>query len=278
MNFLEAIAHQGLLQQALLVAVLCGLVCGMMGPLVVARQLSSAAGGIAHAVVGGMGLCAWMGWPVMAGAFAAAIVVAVILARSHVRHRGNEEARVQVLWSIGMALGLVFLALTPGYSVDLMSYLFGNLLLADDRAVVMTLVVTLGVGALLITRFRPIEALCFDEEFAQVIGLPVKALNLVLYLATALTVVVLIQSVGLILVISLMTIPALVAGAVARSLAQMIGLSVAMNALFAFLGLWVSYSFDLPSGPSIILCAALAYVLVQVMRGSRSALWMRRSP
>jgi zinc transport system permease protein len=80
------------------------------------------------------------------------------------------------------------------------------------------------------------------------------------------------------LVISLMTIPALVAGAVARSLAQMIGLSVAMNALFAFLGLWVSYSFDLPSGPSIILCAAVAYVLVQVMRGSRSTLWMRRSP
>lgn len=270
MNFFEALLSESFLQQGFLTAALCGIVCGIMGPIVVARQLSSAAGGLAHAVVGGMGFFAWLGLPVMGGAFAAAVVVALLLAWPQTRGRTSDESRVQVLWSIGMALGIVFLAMTPGYSIDLMSYLFGNVLLADRTSVLLTAAAALAIGGLVCWRFRQIETLCFDEEFARVIGLPARALGTMLYLSTAVSVVVLIQSVGLILVISLMTIPSLIAATVAKSLAQMIVAAVVMNIIFAWLGLWLSFVYDLPSGASIILCAGVAYLVCQVLRSNVS--------
>jgi zinc transport system permease protein len=212
----------------------------------------------------------------MAGAFVAAIVVALFLGVPRNANDGNSDARVQVIWSIGMALGIVFLALTPGYAVDLMSYLFGNLLLSSVQSILWTGAVAVGLIGLYGWRFRCIETICFDEEFARVIGLPVRPMNIVIYIATALSVVVLIQSVGLILVISLMTIPSLIAFALSRSLAQMIGIAIMLNSVFAFVGLWVSYVYDLPSGASIILCAGAAYLAWQVARHCRRAL--RSSP
>lgn len=261
MEFFDALLSQNFMQLALASALLSGAVCGLIGPVVLARNLSSVAGGIAHSVVGGMGIFVWLGLAPLAGAFCAAIVVALLLAMPQARDAAKSEARVQILWSIGMAIGIVFLAKTPGYAVDLMSYLFGNLLLASMESLCLGLGVLGAVLGLFVWRYRCLETICFDEEFAKVIGLPVRSTTVLLYLAIAMCVVVLLQSVGLILVISLMTIPAMMAVRVARSMRQMILICIVFNWAFSISGLWLSYIYDLPTGSTIILCAGLAFIV-----------------
>jgi zinc transport system permease protein len=261
LEFVDALFSQNFMQLALASALLSGAVCGLIGPVVLARNLSSVAGGIAHSVVGGMGVFVWLGLAPLAGAFVAAIVVALLLALPRSRNAGTSEARIQILWSIGMAIGIVFLAKTPGYAVDLMSYLFGNLLLASMESLFLGIAVLCAVLGLFVWRYRCLETICFDEEFARVIGLPVRSTTTMLYLAIALCVVVLLQSVGLILVISLMTIPAMMAVKVARSMRQMILICILLNWGFSISGLWLSFVYDLPTGSTIILCAGLSFLV-----------------
>jgi zinc transport system permease protein len=169
-----------------------------------------------------------------------------------------------------MAIGILFIAKTPGYSVDLMGYLFGNLLMmstSDLQLIAVLDVVILGLVALF---FRQFLAVCFDPEFARVRGLKVERYYLLLLVLVALTVVMLIQVVGLILVIALMTLPAAIAGRFTHSLAAMMGLAVLLGMVFTSGGLAISYAPDLPSGPVIIVLAGVAYLLAAlVRRGAR---------
>lgn len=256
------------LLNALVVGLLSSVSLGVIGSYVVARRITYIAAAISHCVLGGIGAALWLKtvcgchWcDPMLGATAAALASALLIGLVSLYARQREDTVISAVWAIGMAVGLLFFAKTPGY-VDPMSYLFGNILLIshDDvwRVAGMDLlVVAVGVGA-----YPKLLAVCFDEEFAELRGARVKAWYLVLLCLTALTVVLLVRVVGVVLVIAMLTLPAAVAGHFARRLWQMMLLATLCCMAFVTLGLALSYPADLPSGPVIILFAGGAYLVV----------------
>lgn len=266
MNFFEAVLQEPFMQVSLLVALLSALICALVGPLTLTMRLSSAAGGIAHAALGGIGVAVFFGVLPEIGALIAAVAVALYLAFAHGRS-SNTEAQIHLLWSLGMSLGIIFLALTPGYRVDVASYLFGNILLVNDWALAMAIAVLLLIVSILFLRFRMIELVCFDPEAASVSGVRLGPVIFSIYLMIALATVAVIQTVGLVLVISLMTISPMMVIPHARSLLQTMFLCLVLNLVFAFGGLYVAYSADLPTGATMVLFAGATFFLVRAVDG-----------
>jgi zinc transport system permease protein len=191
----------------------------------------------------------------------AAIAAALIIGAVSLRWKEHEDIVIGALWAVGMAIGIVFISQTPGYNVDLMSYLFGNILMVSRTDLYIMAGLDLAVAVLVALFYKQILALCFDEEFARIRGINVAAVYLLLLCMVAVTVVSLIQVVGLILVIALFTLPAAIAGQFVRSVAAMILVACALGAIFGFAGLGVSYASNLPSGATIILLAGLGYLI-----------------
>lgn len=260
MEFFPALAQHAFLQTALFAALLAGLACGVIGPYVVVKRITFLAGGIAHSVLGGMGAAAYFGFDPLHGALPAAIASALLIGWVRLQWRAQEDTLIGALWAIGMAVGVLFMAKTPGYQADLMGYLFGNILLVPPES----LWFMAGLDALLVTVaavfHRPFLAVAFDEEFARLRGVPVGFFYLLLLVLVAVTVVLLIQVVGLILVLALLTLPAAIAGHYVHSLGRMMLIATALGALFSASGLALSYAPDLPAGPTIVLLAGAAYV------------------
>jgi zinc transport system permease protein len=170
------------------------------------------------------------------------------------------------VWAVGMAIGVLFISRTPGYNVDLMSYLFGNILMVP-RADLMLMIALDGVIAVLVLLFgKQFLAVCFDEEFARLRGVPVDVFYLLLLWMVALTVVILVQVVGLILVLALLTLPAAIAAQYVRTLAAMMGLAIVLGVVFTGAGLALSYAPDLPAGATIILLAGAAFLFSATAR------------
>ena len=270
-EFLEALTRHAFVQYALLTGVLVSIACGVVGTYVVARRISYLAGGIAHSVLGGMGAARYLqtvhGWDwlhPLHGAVAAALLAAVIIGLVSLRAKQREDTVIGAIWAIGMATGILFIARTPGYNEDLMSYLFGNILMVSpkDLWLIAALdVVVVGVGLLF---YKQLMAVCFDEEFARLRGLRVEVYYLVLLCLTALTVVLLVTVVGLVMVIALLTLPVAIAGYFARRLWQMMALATVLSIIFTTAGLAVSYAPDLPAGATTIVLAGAAYLLVVI--------------
>ncbi|MBU1698908.1 MAG: metal ABC transporter permease [Candidatus Eisenbacteria bacterium] len=260
-GFFQALMNQSFLQNALLAGILASIGCGVVGTYVVVKKIGYLAGGIAHAVLGGMGLAIFLGQPPMAGATIAALVAALIIGWVSLRWRQHEDTLIGALWAVGMAIGIIFISKTPGYNVDLMSYLFGNILMVSRLDIIMMTILDLVIILIVFLFYRLFLAVCFDDEFARLQGVPVNLFYLLLLCLTALTVVLLIQVVGLILVIALLTLPAAIAGHHVGSLGRMMVVAVILGALFTSGGLILSYEPDLPAGASIILLAAGGYIL-----------------
>jgi zinc transport system permease protein len=271
-EFLDAAAHYAFVQYALLAGVLAGVACGIVGTYVVVRRITYLAGGISHCVLGGIGAALYFqrvhGWhwltPLL-GAIIAALAAAMIIGLVSLRAKQREDTVIGALWAVGMAVGVLFIARTPGYSQDLMSYLFGNILMVSPgdlwlMAALDVLVVVLGLAF-----YNQFLAVCFDEEFARVRGMRVEFYYLLLLGLTALTVVLLVTVVGIILVIALLTLPVAVAGHFARRLWQMMALATVFSILFTTAGLAISYKPDLPAGATIIVLAGAVYLLVVVL-------------
>jgi zinc transport system permease protein len=258
-GFLEAVAQYPFLQHALIGGLLASVGCGVMGAYVVARRIGYLAGGIAHSVLGGMGIAYYLGRSPVGGALVAALVAAMIIGWVSLRWRQQEDTLIGALWAVGMATGIVFISSTPGYNADLMSYLFGNILLITPGQ----LYLVAGLDALVVTLVvlfrKQLLAVSFDEQFARLRGVRVEVVYLMLLCLVALTVVILIQVVGLILVIALLTLPAAIAGQYLRSLAAIMLAAMGLGALFIGGGLALSFELDLPSGAVVILVAGLAY-------------------
>lgn len=281
-EFINAVGNHSFLQNALWAGLLAGLACGVVGSLVVVRRISYLAGAIAHSVLGGMGAARYLqvtqGWSwltPMQGALVSALLAAMIMGWVSLRAKEREDTIIGAVWAVGMASGVLFIAATPGYSVDLMSYLFGNILMVTSRdlwlmAGLDVLVLAVGLG-----RYHQLLAICFDEEFARVRGLKVDLYFLMLVGLTALTVVVLSAVVGIIMVIALLTLPAAIAGRFAGRLWQIMIGAVFFSLLFTTLGLGLSYGLDLPSGAFIIVLAGAAYLIVTLAGGLKV---FRRTP
>ncbi len=276
-EFIIAVGDYAFLRHALVAGLLAGIVCGVVGSYVVVRRITSIAGAIAHCVLAGLGIARWLhavhGWPITPahGAAVAAVVAALIIGVVNLRAREREDTVIGAVWAIGMAVGILFIAVTPGYHEDLMSYLFGNILLIGAGDLWTMAALDAVVLAIALGFYPQLEAVCFDEEFARLRGLNVEAYVLVLLVLTALTVVLLVSVVGIVLVIALLTLPAAIAGQFTATLRGMMGLASILAVSFTTAGLAVSYGPDLPAGATTIVIAGAAYLLVLFVRWARAA-------
>lgn len=250
------------MQNALVAGLLASLICGIMGTLVVVNRIVFLSGGIAHASYGGIGLAFFFGWPYLAGTIGFAIVAAMIMAAISMNAKHRSDTIIAVIWAVGMAFGIVLLDLTPGYNVDLMSYLFGSILTVPTS----DLFVMLGLGIMIfgfvVFFYNDLLAISYDEEFALIRGVPVKTIYYLMVILLAVTIVMVIQVVGLILIIALLTIPPYIMEKFAKSLFQMMVGSCLIGVVFTTIGLLLSYNYNLTSGASIILVAGSCFFLV----------------
>ncbi len=268
MDFFEALARYAFLQHALIAGVLAAIACGVVGSFVVVRRITSIAGAIAHCVLGGLGAARWLQvvhgqeWASpMLGAVAAALVAALVIGLVSLRGREREDTVIGALWAVGMAVGILFISRTPGYDQDLMSYLFGNILLVRGTDLWLMAALDAAVVALAVLLFPQLQAVCFDEEFALLRGLRVEVYYLLLLALTALTVVLLVTVVGIVLVIALLTLPVAISGQFTATLRGMMILSAAFSIGFTVIGLAISYGPDLPAGATTIVLTGVAYLL-----------------
>lgn len=248
------------MQYALLACLLASVGCGMIGTFVVVKQLGSLAGGIAHAVLAGMGIAFFLGVSPMLGAIVMALFSALLIGYVNLRMQEGEDVLIAAFWSVGMAVGILFISQTPGYNVNLLSYLFGNILLVSTVDLARMFLLDVIIGIVLLIWYRQFLAAAFDEEYARVRGVRVELFYILLLMMVALTVVLLIQIVGLILVIALLVLPAASAARFAGSLPRIMAFAVLLSLFVTVGGLAISYRPDLPSGAVIVILAGLVYV------------------
>jgi zinc transport system permease protein len=268
---IEALSYD-FMRNALMAGLLASVICGIMGTLVVVNRIVFLSGGVAHAAYGGIGMAFFFGWPYLLGTLGFSLIAAMIMAAVTLRAKHRADTVIGVIWALGMAIGIILIDLTPGYHVDLMSYLFGSILTVPGRDLWimggMGLVIALLVG----WYYQDLIAMSYDEEFARVRGVPVVPLYFLLIGLLAVTVVMVIQVVGLILVIALLTIPPFIMEPYARTLKQMmIGASL-LGAIFTISGLWLAYAFDLTSGAAIIVVAGGGFFATRACESFRKLL------
>lgn len=271
-EFLEALSDPNLpfLRYALIAGLLSAIPFGIIGTYVVVRRISYIAGAISHCILGGIGAglylqnglgVSWFG--PLHGAIVVALLAAVTLSLVSIFGGQREDSVIGALWAAGMGIGLLFLARTPGY-VDPMSYLFGNILLISRSDIFFVMALDVLVVSVIGYYYNIFLAVCFDDEFASLRGVNTHWFYLLLLCLTALTIVLLVRIVGIVMVIALLTLPPAIAGNFAGSVRQMMGISIVLCGLFISVGLSLSYSLDLPSGPVIIVTAAAVYLAVVV--------------
>jgi len=251
----------GFMRNALMAGVLVSIACGIIGTFVVVNRIVFISGGIAHAAYGGIGLAYYLGINPVLGAIVFSVASALGMGVVQRRTRQRADTIIGVMWAIGMAIGIIFVDLSPGYKADLMSYLFGSILAVPSSDLWVMLVLDVAIVVLITLFYKELLAVSFDETFAAVANVPVDAIYLMLLCLTALTAVMMMRVVGLILVIALLTIPAAISGQLVTDMKRMMVLASALGVVFTAAGLWLAYSLNLTSGAAIILVSGAAYVL-----------------
>ncbi|WP_376696169.1 metal ABC transporter permease [Wenzhouxiangella sp. EGI_FJ10305] len=272
---LELFSH-AFVQRALIAAVLISIAAGIVGALVVVNRLVFMTGGIAHTAYGGVGTAIYAGWPVLpvTGVFTA--LAALLLGILSLRRHERTDTLIGIIWAGGMAFGLIMVDLSPGYQAGMMTYLFGSILAVSSQDLWIMAIIDLAIVAAAVYFYRDILSMSFDPVFARTRGIPVTSLYLMLLILVAETVVIMIQVVGLLLVIALLTLPPYLAQHFTRTLGGMMLASGLFALLFSLSGLWVSYHFDIGSGPAIIATATVIYLLIA---GSSAAIRrVKRTP
>ncbi|HUW68547.1 MAG TPA: metal ABC transporter permease [Candidatus Nanoarchaeia archaeon] len=261
------------IRNAIAAGILASIACGIIGVYVVVKRIVFISGGIAHASFGGIGLGYYLGINPILGVLPFSIASALSIGLVSKRSRLPEDTSIGILWAMGMSIGILLIGLKPGYAPDLMTYLFGNILTVPFSDILLMLILDCVIILVVYAFYKEFLALCFDEEFTTVLGVPTERLYLVLLSLIALSVVVLIKVVGIILVIALLTIPAAFSRQFTSNLKKMMFLSIMFGAVFTCFGLWLSYMFDVPSGATIVLVMAVVYLLYPLVKsiGSRVA-------
>ncbi|MCD1295412.1 hypothetical protein CUJ83_10420 [Methanocella sp. CWC-04] len=256
----------GFIRNAIIAALLTSIACGIIGVYVVSKRIVFISGGISHASFGGIGLGYFLGINPVWGLLPFSIVSAFIMYFVSRKAKTSEDTAIGILWSLGMALGIILIYLTPGYAPDLMTYLFGNILMVPLNDILLMFALDLIILLAVFLFYKEFIALCFDEEYATISGVNSERLYLLLLCLIAITVVITIKIVGIILVIALLTIPAAISRKFTADMKKMMILSTVIGAIFSLCGLWLSYIFDLPSGATIILTLAAVYLVSSFAR------------
>lgn len=260
---MEILQYQ-FMRNAIVAAVLVSIACGVVGSYVVTKRIVSISGGISHAAFGGVGLGYLMGVSPVTTAIPFTVGAAISMGAVTRKTGISEDTAIGILWSAGMALGIVFINLSPGYAPDLFSYLFGNILMVTPTDLWTMLILDLIIISSAVLFEREFLALCFDEEYAEVLGVPVDTFYLYLLALVALSVVVLIKAAGIILVIALLTIPAAIAKNFSMNMKDIMVKATLTGVLTALAGLWISYEFNLSSGAIIVLLLTALFGITQI--------------
>jgi zinc transport system permease protein len=249
------------MKNALATGLAASVLCGVIGIYVILNKIVFISDGIAHAAFGGIGLGYFLGYDPLAFGIGSAVLTAIGIGMISSRARVSEDTAIGVFMATGMALGIMLLTLSQGYARDLYGYLFGNILAVSKSDALFISALTLIILLLVYLLYKELLLLSFDPIYAEAIGLPVRALRLLLLAMVAFSVVILIKIVGIIMVIALLTIPGAISRRHLTGLPSIMAGSVILGAVFVTLGLLVSYELDVPSGATIILIAAVAFFL-----------------
>jgi zinc transport system permease protein len=266
MNFIFEIFQYQFLQNAIFAALLASITCGIIGSYIVTKRIVFISGGITHASFGGIGISWFFGFnPILGAAFfgvLSALGIEWLSKKTEVR----QDSVIGILWALGMALGIIFIYMTPGYAPNLLSFLFGNILTVGA----LDLYLLTGLALLTILIFalmlKPILFVAFDEEYAKTQRIPVQLINYLMIALVALAIVLNIRVVGIILVISFLTIPQTIANLFTKDFKKMIVGSIIFGILGSFTGLLVSYEINAPSGATIIISFVILFVLAKIIQ------------
>ena len=267
-SFLEAVRTNPMILSAIIAGLAASVVSGIIGSYVVVKRIIFICGGISHSVLAGIGFSLWLerakgvAWiSPLYGALAAAILSALIIGWVYLHYRQREDTAIAALWSIGMAAGVLFISQTPGSNVELANFLVGNILWVSPTDLKILFALDIGVIIAVLFLHKRFLAICFDEEQARLQGIAVNSLYLLLLILTSIAIVLLIQVVGIILVMAMLTIPAAIANLLTIRLSYMMVIAVFISALFCVGGTALSYYLDWPGGATIALLAGIAYVI-----------------
>ena len=263
MENLIALFNFGFFRNAFLAALVASITCGIIGTYIVSRRIVFISGGITHASFGGIGMGYYFGFDPILGAIVFGIMSALGIEFFTKRADLREDSAIAMLWSLGMALGVIFIFLTPGYAPNLMSYLFGNILTVSKGDLIYLFILAVFVISFFLIFYRMIIFVSFDEEFALTNNAPVRLFNALLISLVALTIVLNIRVVGIILVMSLLTIPQAIANLFTKRFDVMIFYSILFGFLGSITGLTISYIYDIPSGAAIIFTLVVIYGLMK---------------
>jgi len=253
-------------QHALLAALLMAISCGIIGTYLVTRRMVFISGGITHASFGGIGLGYFAGFPPLAGAALVAVLAALGSENLTRRKVLRNDSIIAILWSMGMAIGIIFIYLSPGYAPDLMSYLFGSILTVSASDLYLMGILAVVVSLVFIFFYRSILYVAFDEEFARSRGIPVMLINYAIIILVALTIVLSIRTAGIILVLAVLTIPQNIINLYSKRFRVIMFGSILVGLAASLSGLAISYFLNIPSGATIIFTLALFYLVARLIK------------
>lgn len=260
------------IRYALFAGILSSISFGMIGSYVVVRRMSYIVGAVSHVALGGIGAVIllnekfMLNIPPIAGALSASVIAALIISTVQIYGNERSDSVIGAVWAVGMAAGIICISLSSGYS-DPMSYLFGNILLISKTDLMTITILDLVVVFIVIRYFNILKAVSFDEEFAGVQGINTVFFNVLLNILIAITSVLMVSFVGVVMAIAFLTIPAALAGLATKRLFHMMAGGAALCALFSSSGLFVSYTFDLPTGAVTIILAGIIYIAASFLSG-----------
>ncbi len=252
------------MENAFISGILASIISGIVGVYVVTKRIVFISAGISHISFGGIGIAYYFGQPPFLGAVIFAIVAAFTLGRLEDDKSKRYDSAIGILWASGMAIGILFIHLTEGYAPDLSTYLFGSILFVSKSDIYIMTIIVILLLLVFVFFYREILSTAFDKEFSIVCGLPVRFINVITDIIIALTIVVLIEIVGILLVIALLTVPPSIAGLITRSLKALVILSTAISLFMIVGGLLISYFFELSSGVAIILPGTLILLIIRI--------------
>lgn len=253
-------------QHAVLAALLMSISCGIIGTYIVSRRMVFISGGITHASFGGVGLGYFLGFSPLAGAAIVAVLAALTTENLTRRKVLRNDSIIAILWSLGMAIGIIFVYLSPGYAPNLMSYLFGSIITVTSTDLWLMLALSITVTAIFTLLYKPILYVAFDEQFARIRGVPVMFVNYLLIVLVALTIVLSIRTAGIILVLSVLTIPQNITNLFTNRFSHIMIGSIVLGFIGSLLGLILSYYLDIPSGACIIFTLVVLYLIARLIK------------
>ncbi|AZS31459.1 metal ABC transporter permease [Butyricimonas faecalis] len=256
-------------QNALLCTILIGVSCGLIGTYIVAKRMVFISGGITHASFGGLGLAYFLGLSPLLGAAVFALAAAFCILYLSDNKRFKEDSLIGIFWSAGMAIGVLFIYLTPGYAPNLLSYLFGNILTVTGEQVILSLLLCLVIIVFFAKFYRPLFYIAFDKEYSRTHFIALNGLEIGVTALIALCIVLCMKLAGIILVISYLTMPQAIAGMFHKNFTKQLVWATIISCVGSIIGLFASAALKLPSGATIVLCFLLIFLVCYLWKRNR---------